>query len=184
MVGRKRKNVKRQPNGQPSRVRDFDQNLVARAMPHRQSVPASLAHDPKAECVLGRLCLNGKISETQYDAGVKYREAVMRYRSVISAPRGEVSMSGVIVGPWGGGSLMTDSRAVEIRDKYMEAFNALEKHPDGRCARDVSNCVVRDQMDFRIEVLRCGLNALAVHFGLTGRGKSFTAINAVSQIAT
>lgn len=182
MVGRKRKNVKRQPNGQPSRVRDFDVKSAAMAMPHRQGVPASLAHDPKAECVLGRLCLNNKISEIQYEAGVKYRTAVMRYRSVIHAPRGEISMAGVIVGPWGGGHGMTEERAVEIREDYLNAFNVLERNPDGRCARDVAACIVRDQLDFRIEVLRCGLNALAVYFGLTAPRKSRSAINAGCEL--
>jgi hypothetical protein len=104
MVGRKRKqNIKRQPNGQPSRERGIDPKALAQLMPHRRLVPAEVAHDPKAECLLGRLCLNGWITEIQYQAGVKYRTAIARYRTVIEAPRStEVSMSGVIVGPGAG----------------------------------------------------------------------------------
>jgi hypothetical protein len=91
MVGRKRKKGPREPNGRVQRVKTIDPKAVAKRQPHRRGVPAALAHDPKAECIMGRLCLNGFLSETQYEAGVKYRTAVLRYRSAIEAPRASVA---------------------------------------------------------------------------------------------
>src|SRR5260370_15316092 len=65
MVGRKRKKGPREPNGRLLRVKAIDPKAVAKSQPHRRGVPVALAHDPKAECMMGRLCLNGDISETQ-----------------------------------------------------------------------------------------------------------------------
>lgn len=172
MVGRKRKTGNREPNGRVQRDRGIDPKAIAQLQPHRRLVPAGVAHDPKAECVMGRLCLNGWISETQYQAGVKYRTLVMNYRRVIGAPRStEASMSGVIVGPWAGGGEMPEDRQIEIRNAYMRAFEALQEHPDNRCARDVSHCVIQDRTNFTLAVVKSGLNALALHFGLTNRTK-------------
>ncbi len=162
MVGRKRKqNIKREPNGQAQRERGIDPKAIAQLMPHRRLVPANVAHDPKAESIIGRLCLNGWITEAQYQAGVKYRTAVARYRSVIEAPRStEASMSGVIIGPWGSGLLMDEARQVEIRAQYMRAFEAIESVG---CARDVNHCI-HDKHPFSIPMVRRGLAALVKHY--------------------
>ncbi len=169
MVGRKRRqNIKREPNGQAQRERGIDPKAIAQLMPHRRLVPANVAHDPKAESIMGRLCLNGWITEIQYQAGVKYRTATARYRTVIEAPRSsEASMSGVIVGPWGG-SEMTEERQIEIRDAYMRAFEALDSVG---VARDISH-VIHDKHPFTIPRVKCGLDALARHYGLTFSRKS------------
>ncbi len=173
MVGRKRKQgIKRQPNGQPCRERGIEPNAIAQLMPHRRLVPAKVAHDPKAECIMGRLCLNGWISEQQYAAGVKYRECVGRYRAVINAPRGEISMAGVIVGPWGGGS-MTEERAIEIRNEYMRAFEALA---ETGAERHVAH-LIHDRDQFVLTHAKCGLDGLAIYYGLTRPLKSANAIN-------
>ena len=164
MVGRKRKKGPREPNGRLKREKAVDPNAVARRQPHRRGVPAALAHDPKAECILGRLCLNGEISETQYEAGVKYRTAVMRYRSAIEAPRASAaSMTGVIAGPSGGGTPISERRQIEIRNGYMRAFEAIEQ---AGAARDVAHCAVFDRGPYVLEKLQRGLDALAVHYGL------------------
>lgn len=172
MVGRKRKQMKREPNGKPQRERGIDPKAIAQLQPHRRLVPADVAHDPKAECIMGRLCLNGWLTEIQYQAGVKYRNDVARYRAVIDAPRStEASMSGVIVGPWGGGHEMSDDRQIEIRNNYMRAFEALENATGNHGARDVAHCI-HDRGGFAIARVKCGLTALAVHYGLTFARKS------------
>ena len=164
MVGRKRKKGLREPNGRVKRTREIDPKTVAKRQPHRRGVPAALAHDPKAECIMGRLCLNGFISETQYAAGVKYRTAVMRYRSAIEAPRASAaSMAGVIAGPTGGGSPISERRQIEIRNGYMRAFEAIEQ---AGAARDVAHCAVFDRPPFALDKVQRGLDALAVHYGL------------------
>ena len=164
MVGRKRKKGLREPNGRVQRAKAVDPNAVAKRQPHRRGVPAAVAHDPKAECIMGRLCLNGFISETQYEAGVKYRGAVMRYRSAIEAPRAsEASMTGVLAGPSGGGSPISEQRQIEVRNRYMRAFEAIEQ---AGAARDVAHCAVFDRPPFELDKVRRGLDALALHYGL------------------
>jgi hypothetical protein len=164
MVGRKRKKGLREPNGRVQRVKATDPKAVAKSQPHRRGVPAVLAHDPKAECMMGRLCLNVDISETQYEAGVKYRTAVMRYRSAIEAPRAsEASMTGVLAGPSGGGALISERKQIEIRNGYMRAFEAIEQ---AGAARDVAHCAVFDRPPFALDKVQRGLDALAVHYGL------------------
>ena len=164
MVGRKRKIGRREPNGRVQRVKAIDPKAVAKRQPHRRGVPAALAHDPKAECMMGRLCLNGLISETQYEAGVKYRTAVLRYRSAIEAPRAsETSMAGVIAGPSGGGTPISERRQIEIRNDYMRAFEAIE---EAGAARDVAHCAVFDRPPFALDKVQRGLDALAVHYGM------------------
>jgi hypothetical protein len=151
------------------RVKTIDPKAVAKRQPHRRGVPAALAHDPKAECMMGRLCLNGFISETQYEAGVKYRTAVLRYRSAIEAPRAsEASMAGVIAGPSGGGVAISERRQIEIRNGYMRAFEAIEQ---AGAARDVAHCAVFDRPPFALDKVQRGLDALAVHYGLRRGGR-------------
>jgi hypothetical protein len=163
MVGRKRKKGPREPNGRVQRVKTIDPKAVAKRQPHRRGVPAALAHDPKAECMMGRLCLNGVISETQYEAGVKYRTAVLRYRSAIEAPRAsKASMAGVIAAPAGGSSPISKRRQIEIRNGYMCAFEAIEQVG---AARDVAHCAVFDRPPFALDKVQRGLDALAVHYG-------------------
>lgn len=168
MVGRKRRqNVKRQPNGRPSPEKGLDPRAVAQLMPHRRLVPADVAHDPKAESLLGRLCLNGWITEAQYDAGKRYRDIVIRYRAVIDAPKpDERSLSGVIVGPWGGSGAMDDEEAVRRKAMYDAAFIAVSDSGQ-RAARAVARCAVHDRREFELVDLRCGLSALVLHFRLT-----------------
>lgn len=164
MVGRKRKKGPREPNGRVQRAKAIDPKAVARRQPHRRGVPAALAHDPKAECMMGRLCLNGDISETQYEAGVKYRTAVMRYRSVIEAPRAsEASMTGALAGPSGGGAPISERKQIELRNGYMRAFEAIEQ---AGAARDVAHCAVFDRPPFALDKVQRGLDALALHYGL------------------
>lgn len=174
MVGRKRRqNIKRQPNGQPSRERGIDPKALAQLMPHRRLVPVNVAHDERAECMMGRLCLNGWITEIQYQAGIKYRTATARYRSVLEAPKStETSMAGVIVGPWGGSSI-DDRDHADIREKYMKAFEALVEAVGNHGARDVAHCM-HDKHPFEIPRVKCGLSALAIHYGLTKPKKART----------
>lgn len=168
-VGRKRKSGKRQPNGQLSRETKDSPVLVAATMPHRQEVGEAVRHDPKAESQLGRLRLNSWITEAQYDAGERYREIVMRYRAVIDAPGGERSMAGVIVGPWGGASMLSDEEATRRREKYNAAFEALECGAGNQAARSVAHCAVNGRGEWQLHHLKSGLTALAVHFGFTKR---------------
>ena len=170
-IGRKRKSGPREPNGRLERERAIDPKAIAQLMPHRRLVPADAAHDPKAESLLGRLQLNGWLSVAQWQAGESYWEIVNRYRAVIDAPRGEVSMNGVIVGPWGGGMTITDDEAKRRKDNFNAAFEAMHSAAGHRGAVAVSHCL-HGKNDFALRYLKCGLDALAEHLGLTNRRKA------------
>jgi hypothetical protein len=159
MRGRKRKVVVvREPNGRAKR-KPVDVKEIAQTMPHRREVAPEIRHDPMAETKLGRLRLVGRITVPQYDAGVKYRDIVGRYRAAICAPRG-------IATPTRGGE-MSDEMALDLKQKYDAAFEALEGGAGNRAARAVAHVAVYDRPDFNMDDLRLGLSTLAAHFGLT-----------------
>ena len=171
-TGRKRKqNVKRQPDGTPSNPRGIDPKVIAARQPHRQGVPLSVVHDAAAESNFGKLWLNRHISAAQYQAGLDWQGIVRRYRAVISSPRGEVSMSGVIVGPWGGSGDLAPDEALERKEKYDAAFEALSS-AGNRATRAVNHWAVWDRGDYALADLIRGLNALCEHFRLT-KGSRF-----------
>jgi len=159
MRGRKRNVVVvRERNGRAKRVA-VEPNEIAQAMPHRKEVAPEIRHDPMAETKLGRLRLVNRITVPQYDAGVKYRDIVGRYRAAICAPRG-------ISTPSRGGE-MSDEMALKLKDKYDAAFEALEDGAGNRAAKAVAHVAVYDRSDFNMDDLRRGLSTLASHFGLT-----------------
>lgn len=170
--GRKRRIGAREKNGRAQRDRGTDPKTIAAGHPHRSEVPEAVRHDPKAESVMGRLCLNGWITDEQYQAGVKYRDIVMRYRAIIDAPRESVSMSGVIVGPWGGGMILEAEEVERRKSNYNAAFEWLEMRSGNAGCRAVAHCAVHERIGFTPSHLKSGLDALVEHFGLTGRGKS------------
>src|SRR5690242_810276 len=86
MVGRKRKAGRRYKSGQRVQEKGITPAQVAATMPHRAGLPADRRHDQKAESPLGALNLIGALSVVQYDAGLKYRDIVRRYRAVIDSP--------------------------------------------------------------------------------------------------
>ena len=89
---------------------------------------------------------------------------MLRYRSAIEAPRASAaSMAGVIAGPSGGGTAISERRQIDIRNRYMRAFEAIEQ---AGVARDVAHCAVFDRPPFELDKVRRGLDALAVHYGL------------------
>ncbi len=84
-AGRKRKQGPRYPSGDLVRHRTTPREVAA-AMPHRSTVPAEDRHDHRAESELGRMCLRGWITDSQFDAGRRFQAVTEAYRSVICAP--------------------------------------------------------------------------------------------------
>jgi hypothetical protein len=79
--GRKRKSGARYPSGGLVREKQADKITIALRMPHRSGVPRHLAHDPKAESVMGRYSLNGLITPLEYDAGCYMRPHSIKEKS-------------------------------------------------------------------------------------------------------
>lgn len=79
-AGRKRKQVARQPNGQPSRARAIVPQQAAEVVVLRQ--PHRLGNtDQRCATVFGRFCLHNKLIGELYDAGEEYGAVVRRWRS-------------------------------------------------------------------------------------------------------
>jgi hypothetical protein len=166
--GRKRlQGVKRFPNGQTAPDRGVDPKVIASRQPHRQGIPLDVVHDQAAESNFGKLFLKKHISQVQYQAGLDWRRIVQNYRSVICAPKPDaVSMSGVIVGPWGGSGEIDPEKAAEWRKEYNAAFEALGM-AGNRPLRAVNHWAIHDHGDYALDYLVCGLDCLAAHFRLT-----------------
>lgn len=172
VVGRKRKPGKRWKNGNIVTARNLDPKVIAAGMPHRQAAPAEVRHDPKAVTPFGSLNLKGEITDLQYDAGIRYRDVVLRYQSSINAPRKDApSLSGALMGITGG-SFMSDEEAQRRKDRYDDAFEMLERDAGNHGARAVARWCIYDGDDRPVDDLIRGLNVLVVHFGLTRNHKS------------
>lgn len=175
MTGRKRSTGHRELNGRLQRRpdRDVDPNVVAATMPHRLGVPEQYRGDWRAESVFGRLLLNGKITAQQYGAGIRYRDIVIRYRAIMSVPsHSPPSMSGIILGKFGGGKGLSDEEIADRRDAYNAAYEYLEEWAGNRGCRAVAHVAIYEREHFDLRVLQCGLNVLIAHFELTNRSKS------------
>ncbi len=170
--GRKRRIGAREKNGRVQRERGIDPKTIAADMPHRSEVPEAVRHDPKAESVMGRMCLNGWITEDQYNAGKRFRDIVMRYRATIGCPSDMASMAGVIVGPWGGGALHSREELEYRKDIYMAMYEHLENIAGHHGARAVTDCAVHERSGFTPANVKRGLDALISFFALTDWRKS------------
>lgn len=85
MVGRPRKQGKRQPNGQPARVYTNPRKQVAN-QPHRCDMPKRFRESQEAGTRFGRMLLTGRITRAQYTAGSEYARLVDDYRRAVFAP--------------------------------------------------------------------------------------------------
>jgi len=143
--GRKRKSGARYPSGGLRREKIEEPNVVALRMPHRMGVPKELAHDAKAETVLGRYSLNGLITPLEYDAGVYYRGVVARYLSSIGAPKSDVpsctgeAMSRGVAGEY------DLAEAERRKSAYDQAYEAVEEGGGQRGAKALSRVAVYDE---------------------------------------
>lgn len=168
MAGRKRKPGRRERNGRLERT--VDPRLIAAQMPHRRELPPGLRHDQKAEDPFGRLNLASFVSDLQYDAGVKFRAIVRRYRAVLRSPSPNppaLTLDGLKYGE----PIISDEEAIRRRDEYQRAFEAINGH---RQRVILNSVVIFDKPLDRTELpqLCAALNDLVVHFGLTRARKS------------
>ena len=188
--GRPRKTGYRHPCGQlidPSKteVTEAEKALakvIAIRQPHRQSVPAALRHDAAAENVLGRLFLGGKITREQHEAGKWYAGVVRRYRQLIMAPNcNPGSISGATIVGSSGPIHIEDDEAERRKSVYNAAFELLDLIGQ-RVAKAVAHTAVHDRpAGDGLKLLVMGLEALAVHRGLTKPKKSEISENRMAQ---
>ena len=184
--GRKRKPGYRHSCGQlidPSKaeVTEAEKALakvIAIHQPHRREVPESQRHDAKAGTQLGRLQLRGLISHEHYLAGEWDAGVVRRYRQLIMAPNcNPGSISGVTIVGSGGPIHIEDDEATRRKSVYDAAFELLDAIGQ-RVAKAVAHTAVHDRpAGDGLRLLVIGLEALAVHRGLTKPKNASTEIN-------
>lgn len=182
--GRARKTGQREPNGRPQRKWGpaADVRVVATAQPHRRWLPEDKRRDQRAECELGRLYLAGRITETEAEAGEKWRGLVSAYLKCLAAPVGPVSVAArgisdrVEAEPEGAFPSSEVSETEEERhERVLRAFSrASQVLADcGRdVAREIDAVVVKDELCASVVTLTVGLDALAAHWQMGDYARS------------
>lgn len=178
-AGRKRKiGVKREPNGKPSRAGaklSNEQEALRAGVEYRQrvfGVSPKDALDQKACTLIGRLCLQGVLSEAQWQAGENWLQITNAMSAALQSPRGFKTA--------GGGSALSISEELEAakyhatKSAFDKANDAIEDHApvEERKARMVAmRTFLVDEVDHphMHGTLRTALNGLVKHFGLEGR---------------
>lgn len=178
-AGRKRKvGAKREPNGKPSRAGarlTKEQETLRAGVEYRQRVfgiSAKDALDQKACTLIGRLCLQGVLSEVQWQAGENWLQLTNAMSAALQSPRG-FKTSGTSSG-------LTLSEEVEAakyqatKKAFNDANDAIEAHApvEERKARMIAmRTFIIDEVDQpqMHGTLRTALNGLVKHFGLEGR---------------
>lgn len=195
----------REPNGQLSRKQEdmnkrafaqYDQQeretmetaLAARERVHKlprakegpKGQPVAVSRDPMAGSFIGRLCINGEITITQYDALVKWLEQYDLYATVNGFPRppGAVRISDA---PSGG--KVSNHESVDFTrqttKEFIDAKNvvmAAQQEPSNQVGARflllgaLWHCVEQD-MERRdmVATLRTVSNVLARHYKLTAK---------------
>lgn len=171
--GRKRKNVKREPNGRESRAGTADKVFeTARNQPHRRSL--TNFRDERAVDVLGNLSIAGLIDGEAYEAGKVWRQVVAAHRRAMAIPSPDPKAAGADYVAERldeqSSEIQLDDRPHEERtasaiDRYQRAFRAL--HAAGRHALlEVNRVCIRGDAVVDLGALRAGLSTLAWEFGI------------------
>lgn len=178
-AGRKRKiGVKREANGKPSRVGKKltnEQEAMRAGIEYRQrvfGVSPKDALDQKACTLIGRLCLQGVISEPQWQAGENWLQLTNAMSAALQSPRGFKTP-----GSGAGMSITEELEAAKyraVKEAFDNANDAIEDHApiEERRARMIAmRTFIIDEVDQPMMhgILRTALNGLVKHFGLEGR---------------
>jgi len=162
--GRKRKEgVKRDTRGRSRGDLPDEARSVVLGQPNRASLPEALRLDQKAESPLGWLNLMNAITNQEYDAGKRYAEVVARYRAAIGIPDPERRPEA------GQGSEFTREEVTKRKEAYDNAFDCMGFQA---AQKEVAQVAVHERPMTNLKLLRCGLQSLALHFGLTRGRKS------------
>lgn len=195
----------REPNGQLSRKQadmnkrafaQYDQQeretmetaLAARERVHKlprakegpKGQPVAVSRDPMAGSFIGRLCLQGEITITQYDALMKWLQQTVDYARARCLPRppGAVRISDAPRGGFDGDGEDIDRTlyAVEKMKDAKAAVQAAQYEPSNQAGARFGMLGVlwhlveqdMERMDM-VPTLRTVANVLARHYKLTAR---------------
>lgn len=191
-AGRKRKQgIRRHPGGQPVDEK-INVAAICIAHPERQGLPQDKRHDMHAGTFLGRLMLQGLLSEEQVEGIRRFADAARKLQQAIGAPSPNAPAMNLLGGS--GGFLILSPEEIETRQKdYDDAFCALNKRdhivsidgsqttvPGHKALRAVSRVGVYGEPlpdGCTFLHLSTGATVLVHHYGLTTR-KNIRYINA------
>src|SRR5207344_2261074 len=166
--GRPRKTGPRHKNGHLKAVMAESPRERAAHMPHRRGL-GEQSSDPAAESELGRMRLRGEVSEPEETAGYVYARMWRGYVATLDSPRdaglGHGQSSACIGCP---APLSRKFCICDLRKRiYAEASRVLVS--TGRGVAPVVHAVVILDLPcnlWDVAMLRLGLSALALHYGL------------------
>lgn len=195
----------REPNGQLSRKQadmnkrafaQYDQQeretmetaLAARERVHKlprakegpKGQPVAVSRDPMAGSFIGRLCLQGEITITQYDAAIRWLEDWNAYAKAIQAPKspGAVQINDAPKGGYDGDyeNVSRNKLAIESYDNAKRAVQQAQYEPSNGGGSRIALLgalwhVVQQDMERRdmIADFRVAANVLARHYKLTAK---------------
>lgn len=173
-AGRPRKeNVERFPGGKikPFETEKENKSVVIEARKRMHGANMNV-ESPFAGYTLGRIFLDGKITEEQRQAGDEYAEAIARYHRLVGIPFPSARAQSLFSIKGHDGDVTEDmaSRARRATNKMMELQGVLLRCVDGPQVKStIHNCVVLDldhlrgMPDQQMLWLRRGLVALKAH---------------------
>lgn len=186
--GRPRLDVEREPGGRPSRRIDDVANAAREVVRNRRireeaargkTLSEKAADDPRRGYVIGRMLLDGTISQAEHDAALKFARLKQDYyiAAGIPFPNAQAQDLFKVRGMPAEETDMMRKRAGELAGKYVGIEGALRSLPGCHHyaahavneAAFMDNEYARDWPDHMIEYLRRGLRELVYQFGLDAR---------------
>ncbi len=188
--GKQAKTVKaREPNGRASRRKAdvMEQFLTDLTKEDRETQGTALtarhrifgvdpkhSRDQKAGSAVGRYCLQGLITQAQYDAAMMFLESHQRNLRAIDAPPqpGAVDLNATRGRPV---FLENPDQLRKWRSAHKAAMDAIQSKQNeirlmGNLYGALYTILIRDvQLEHLLGDLRVALNALVRHYGLDGR---------------
>lgn len=137
-------------------------------------VKPSHSRDQKAGSAVGRYCLQGLVTQAQYDAAIQFVESYNRNLRAIDAPPqpGAVDLNATRGRPV---FVENPAQLAKWRAEHKAAMDAIQEKQNeirlmGNLYGAIYTVLIRDVMlEHMLGDLRTGLNALVKHYGLLAR---------------
>lgn len=168
-MGRKRKPGRREPNGRVQRSHEAANLEPFKERMRRYGLNEKDARDQKSSTVIGRMYLQGHLTEPQYEAGARLATDSAEYARCLQSPRG----MGIAETLTGSGDEEAHARHVaKVRRDYEGARDVLKRLQErdglrGTTIFDAVRFIVEQDLELPhlYPGLRLGLVELARYYG-------------------
>jgi hypothetical protein len=168
-MGRKRKPGRREPNGRVQRSHEAANLEPFKERMRRYGLSEENARDQKSSTVIGRMYLQGHLTEPQYEAGAKLATDSAEYARCLQSPRG----MGIAETLTGSGDEEAHTRHVaKVKRSYEGARDVLKRLQErdglrGTTIFDAVRFIVEQDLELPhlYPGLRLGLVELARYYG-------------------